>query len=90
MPYGPHMAFVIALDKPIRKGNDQYQHLVIETSMVPDEVVANMDDATLQTYYAGKLKQLMRGPLCDLIATIFMFITNKKVFIPGIIAVQCL
>ena len=78
-----HMAFVIALDKPIRQGNQRYQYLVMQASKDPDEVVVNMDDATLQKEYAGELQQVMRGSLSNLIAKTFKVIANKKVFIPG-------
>jgi structure-specific recognition protein 1 len=78
-----HMAFVIALDKPIRQGNQRYQYLVMQASKDPDEVVVHMDDATLQKEYAGELQQVMRGSLSNLIAKTFKVIANKKVFIPG-------
>lgn len=35
---GGRMAFVIALDKPIRQGNQKYQYLVIETHKVPQSI----------------------------------------------------
>ena len=78
-----HMAFVIALDKPIRQGNQRYQYLVMQASKDPDEVTVNMDDATLQKEYSGELQQVMRGSLSNLIAKTFKVIANKKVFIPG-------
>ena len=78
-----HMAFVIALDKPIRQGNQRYQYLVMQASKDPDEVTVNMDDATLQKEYSGELQQVMRGSLSNLIAKTFKVIAKKKVFIPG-------
>ena len=35
---GGRMAFVIALDKPIRQGNQKYQYLVLETHRVEHEI----------------------------------------------------
>jgi structure-specific recognition protein 1 len=78
-----HMAFVIALDKPIRQGNQRYQYLVMQASKDPDEVIVHIDDATLQKEYAGELQPVMRGSLSNLIAKTFKVIANKKVFIPG-------
>lgn len=33
-PDGQRMAFVISLDKPIRQGNQKYQHLIVETHKI--------------------------------------------------------
>jgi structure-specific recognition protein 1 len=78
-----HMAFVIALDKPIRQGQQRYQYLVMQASKEPDEVVVNMDEAALEREYKGELQPVMRGSLSNLIAKTFKIIANKKVFIPG-------
>lgn len=78
-----HMAFVIALDKPIRQGQQRYQHLVFQTSKDPDEVTVNMDEETLQKEYGNDLQPVMRGSLSNLIAKTFKVIAKKKVFIPG-------
>lgn len=78
-----HMAFVIALDKPIRQGQQRYQYLVMQASKEPDEVVVNMEEAELEKEYKGELQPVMRGSLSNLIAKTFKVIANKKVFIPG-------
>lgn len=78
-----HMAFVIALDKPIRQGQQRYQYLVMQASKDPDEVVVNMDEDALEKEYKGELQPVMRGSLSNLIAKTFKVIANKKVFIPG-------
>lgn len=78
-----HMAFVVALDKPIRQGQQRYQYLVLQTSKDPDEVTVNLDEATLQKEYAGELQPVMRGSLANLVAKTFKVIAKKKVFIPG-------
>jgi structure-specific recognition protein 1 len=78
-----HMAFVIALDKPIRQGNQRYQYLVMQASKEPDEVVVNMDEEALEREYKGELQPVMRGSLSNLIAKTFKVIADKKVFIPG-------
>jgi structure-specific recognition protein 1 len=78
-----HMAFVIALDKPIRQGQQRYQHLVFQTNKDPDEVTVNLDEETLQKEYGSDLQPVMRGSLSNLIAKTFKVIAKKKVFIPG-------
>lgn len=78
-----HMAFVIALDKPIRQGQQRYQYLVLQASKDPDEVTVNLDEETLEKEYGGELQPVMRGSLSNLIAKTFKVIAKKKVFIPG-------
>lgn len=77
------MAFVIALDKPIRQGQQRYQYLVMQASKEPDEVTINLDEDTLQSEYGGELQPVMRGSLSNLVAKCFKVISKKKVFIPG-------
>ena len=78
-----HMAFVIALDKPIRQGQQRYQYLVLQATKDPDEVTVNLEEEALQKEYAGELQPVMRGSLSNLIAKTFKVIAKKKVFIPG-------
>ena len=78
-----HMVFVIALDKPIRQGQQRYQYLVLQATKDPDEVTVNMDEEALQKEYNGELQPVKRGALANLIAMAFKVIYKKKVFIPG-------
>lgn len=78
-----HMAFVIALDKPIRQGQQRYQYLVLQVPKDPDEVTVNLEEEVLQREYGGELQPLMRGSLANLVAKTFKVIAKKKVFIPG-------
>ncbi len=82
-PDDVHMAFVIALDKPIRQGQQRYQHLVLQTSKDPDEVTVNLDEETLKKEYGDDLQPVMRGSFSNLVAKTFKVIAKKKVFIPG-------
>jgi structure-specific recognition protein 1 len=82
-PDDVHMAFVIALDKPIRQGQQRYQLLVLQTNKEPDEVAINLDEETLKKEYDGQLDPIMQGSLCNLIAKTFKVISKKKVFVPG-------
>jgi len=78
-----HMASVIALDKPIRQGQQRYQYLVLQATKDPDEVTVNLEEEALQKEYGGELQPVMRGSLSNLIAKTFKVIARKKVFIPG-------
>lgn len=82
-PNEVHKAFVIALDKPIRQGQQRYQLLVLQTNMETQEIHVNLDEETLQKEYNGDLQPVMQGHLCNLIAKSFKIITRKKVFVPG-------
>lgn len=82
-PDDVHMAFVIALDKPIRQGQQRYQYLVLQTNKDPDEVRVNLDEETLKREYGDDLQPIMRGSLSNLVAKTFKIIAKKKVFIPG-------
>jgi structure-specific recognition protein 1 len=82
-PDDVHMAFVIALDKPIRQGQQRYQYLVLQTNKDPDEVRVNLDEDTIKKEYGDDLQPIMRGSLSNLVAKTFKVIAKKKVFIPG-------
>jgi len=82
-PDDTHMAFVIALDKPIRQGQQRYQMLVLQTTKENSEVTVNLDEKELEEEYKGELQPVMQGALCNLIAKTFKIIAKKKVFIPG-------
>jgi structure-specific recognition protein 1 len=82
-PDDVHMAFVIALDKPIRQGQQRYQYLVLQTTKEPDEVTVNLDEDAFKNEYNGELQPIMQGALSNLIAKTFKVIARKKVFIPG-------
>jgi structure-specific recognition protein 1 len=82
-PDDVHMAFVIALDKPIRQGQQRYQYLVLQTNKDPDEIRVNLDEDTLKKEYGDDLQPIMRGSLSNLVAKTFKIIAKKKVFIPG-------
>ena len=82
-PDDVHMAFVIALDKPIRQGQQRYQYLVLQTTKDPDEVRVNLDEETIKKEYGDDLQPIMRGSFSNLVAKTFKVIAKKKVFIPG-------
>jgi len=78
-----YMAFVIALDKPIRQGQQRYNMLVMQCTKEPSELTINLDDATLEKEYNGEIQAEMNGSFSNLVAKTFKVITRKKVFIPG-------
>jgi len=78
-----HMAFVIALDKPIRQGQQRYQNLVMQTTKDHAELTVNLDEEVLEKEYNGDLQPVMYGALSNLVAKTFKIIAKKKVFIPG-------
>ena len=82
-PNEVHRAFVIALDKPIRQGQQRYQMLVLQTNVETQEININLDEETLKKEYNGDLQPVMQGQLCNLIAKSFKIIADKKVFVPG-------
>ena len=82
-PDDVHTAFVISLDKPIRQGQQRYQHLVLQTTKETSEVTVNLDEEILQKEYNGDLQPVMHGSLSNLVAKTFKVICRKKVFIPG-------
>ena len=77
-----HMAFVIALDKPIRQGQQRYQNLVMQTTKEHAQVNVNLDESSLKEY-GGDLQPVMYGSLSNLVAKTFKIIAHKKVFVPG-------
>lgn len=79
-PDGARYAFVIALEKPIRQGNQKYPHLVIETHNVESTMDINCSPEELAKYEG--LSYTMTLPLSTLLAKCFKIISMKKVFVP--------
>lgn len=78
-----HMAFVIALDKPIRQGQHRYNMLVLQCTKEQSELTINLDEATLEKEYKNEIQAHIDGSFCNLVAKAFKVITRKRVFIPG-------
>ena len=81
-PDAGRMAFVIALEKPIRQGNQKYQHLVLETHKIEHTMTLNLTEEELEKTYEGQLATSMTMPMSSLIAKISKILSGKKVFIP--------
>ena len=76
------MAFVISLEKPIRQGNQKYQHLIIETHKVENTITLNLTPEDIEERYSGQLTKEITAPLSTLFAKIFKVLTQTTVFVP--------
>jgi structure-specific recognition protein 1 len=80
-PDGSRMAFVISLEKPIRQGNQKYQHLIIETHKIENTITVNLTEEELKEKYDGQLTKEMTAPLSTLFAKIFKVLSQTTVTI---------
>lgn len=78
-PDGGHEAFVISLNKPIKQGNQRYQHLVLNPHTLEQTVKVNITPEENEQKYEGQLQPEMTMPLHNLIAKLFKVLANKKV-----------
>lgn len=76
------MAFVIALDKPIRQGNQKYQHLVIDTNKLEGTMKVNLTVEECQSQYDNALSPEITAPMSTLIAKIFKVLSQTTVYVP--------
>ncbi len=81
-----HMAFVIALNRPIQKGQQRYSMLVLQCMKECSELEINLDDTTLLKEYNGNIQPHMDGLFSNLVAKTFKVITRIKLFIPVMFA----
>ena len=72
-------AFVISLDKPIRQGQQKYQHLVLETHKLEHTITMNLTEQEIKEKYDGQLQTEMTLPMSTLIAKIFKVLTQTTV-----------
>jgi structure-specific recognition protein 1 len=59
---GGRSAFVIALEKPIRQGQQKHQYLVLETNKLQATVSLNLSEEEVQREYKGELNKENTGP----------------------------
>ena len=79
-PDGVRVYFVISLLKPIRQGNQKYQHLVLETHKMEETVAINLTEEEIARKYDGQLTaKEMTMPLCNLIAKLFKVLSQNTV-----------
>jgi len=72
-------AFVISLDKPIRQGQQKYQHLVWEIHKLNVDIELNISEEDCSQKYEGQLTKQMSGPMMNMIAKIFKILTRNPV-----------
>jgi structure-specific recognition protein 1 len=73
------MAFVISLEKPIRQGNQKYQHLIIETHKVETTLSLNLTEEEINEKFPGQLTKEMTAPLSTLFAKVFKVLSQTTV-----------
>ena len=78
-PDGGRMAFVISLEKPIRQGNQKYQHLIIETHKIETTVTLNLTEEEINEKYEGQLTKEITAPMSTLFAKIFKVLSQTTV-----------
>lgn len=78
-PDGQRVAFVISLDKPIRQGQQKFQHLVLDTNKLDATVKVNLTEEEILSKYDGQLQPEMSLPMSTLIAKIFKVLTQTTV-----------
>mmetsp|Transcript_7860 Transcript_7860/g.23389 ORF Transcript_7860/g.23389 Transcript_7860/m.23389 type:complete len:682 (-) Transcript_7860:48-2093(-) len=79
-----HYAFILALERPIRQGQQRYQHLVWQLRKGEHTVAINASEADIEEKYPGAgLKPELSGPLYQLVARVFKALSAKKVFTTG-------
>ncbi len=76
-----YMAFIISLDKPIRQGQQRYQHLVMQSSRVLETVNINLSEEQITSKYGTQLQPVMEGSLCNIVAKVFKALSGKSVFV---------
>lgn len=75
-------AFVIALDKPIRQGNQKYKHLVLETHRLEQTIPVNLTEEEIASKYDNQLSASLTMPMCNLFAKVFKILAQSSVFVP--------
>lgn len=76
---GGREAFVIALEKPIRQGNQKHQYLVLETHKIEHTMNINLTEEEIKTNYDGQLTPVMTMPTSHLIAKVFKILSATPV-----------
>ncbi len=76
-----YMAFIISLDKPIRQGQQRYQHLVMQSSRTLETVNINLSKEDIAAKYGTQLQPVMEGSLCNTIAKVFKALSGKSVYV---------
>jgi len=80
-----HYAFIVALDRPIRQGQQRYPHLVWQLKKTEAEILVKLSEEQITSKYGANcgLKPELSGALYQLVARVFKVLSGKKVFTTG-------
>jgi len=80
-----HYAFIVALDRPIRQGQQRYPHLVWQLKKTEAEIMVKLTEEQITSKYGANcgLKPELSGALYQLVARVFKVLSGKKVFTTG-------
>ena len=83
LPDLSHKALIFTLSHPLRQGQQLYQHLVLYVPTDKRTITLNLDDATLQEKYGGKLQSTMKDEAYKLMAKLFKYLGGIKLYSSG-------
>lgn len=83
-------SFVIALEKPIRQGNQKYSFLVIYSRKEEDTIKINLTQEEIDQQYEGALSTEITNSRANLFAKIFKTLSKKQVMLLFYIAFMLL
>uniref|UniRef100_A0A7S3JR02 FACT complex subunit SSRP1 n=1 Tax=Aureoumbra lagunensis TaxID=44058 RepID=A0A7S3JR02_9STRA len=80
-----HYVLIIALDKPIRQGQQRYAFLVWQLKRSDASIDINLTDQAIIDRYGENtgLKPSLTGPYYQLVARVFKVLSSKKVYTTG-------
>lgn len=80
-----HVLFVLHLDPAIRQGQTRYPFVVFQFDK--DELIEvdlkNIDAATAQSKYEGRLQMRYEAPTFEVVSTLFRVLAGQKILVPG-------
>ena len=83
-PDGVHMAFVIALNTPVKQGNTYFPFLVLQFHKATEELTTiNLPESALKQTYPD-LDLTIQGPLFEIVSRLFKSLIQKmRIIVPG-------
>jgi len=80
-----HYAFIVALDRPIRQGQQRYPHLVWQLKKTDADILVKLTEEQISEKFGANcgLKPELSGALYQLVARVFKVLSGKKVFTTG-------
>lgn len=79
-----HVQFVISLDPAIRQGQTRYPYLVLQFPREEEmDAELNLDEETIQTKYAGRLKKRYEEPTFKIVTSLFKVLSGQRLIVPS-------